>query len=429
MATEKQGSTAPSSSRRELLRGMGALGIGAPLGVAACSGTTSGVTAAPRAPQPAERVPSRPFGRTGAQVSSLALGGYFDALANQALLARALELGVTYWETTLRFGGKGYGEYFRQHPGARERVFLMAKTRSALTQLERSAALAQMEADLSVALTETGTDRIDFFLLGQLRETSLFNDDVRRWVERAKAAGKVRFFGFSSHANMQDCLLHASTLDWIDGAMVAYNYRLMQVPSMQQAVDACARRGIALTAVKSQGLDTNPEATIGEDTPAARKLLEKLLGGGQSEYQARLQAVWSNPAISSICSMMTTPEALLANASASWQTASWQTPSSSPLAAYQRPRGHRSSEGKYRTGCASVCEGSLAEAAPVADVMRQLMYARSYGDRARARAEFAALGPAALEALGRQDYSLAEQRCPQRLPIARWMADARRELG
>jgi uncharacterized protein len=179
-----------------------------------------------------------------------------------------------------------------------------------------------------------------------------------------------------------------------------------------------------LTAIKSQALDTNPEATIGEETPSALQALASLLGGGRSEYQARLRAVWSNPAISSICSMMTTPTALLDNATASRQSAG-----ATPLSASMRPRGPRDLSGKYCTGCASICEGSVSEAAPIADVMRFLMYARSYGDAERARREFAALGPATYAALARLDYSVAEQRCPQHLPIARWMEDALRALG
>src|SRR5262245_7664455 len=57
-------------------------------------------------------VPTRPFGRTGVEISMLTLGGYFDAIENASLLDRAFALGVRSWETTLQWGGKGYGAYF-----------------------------------------------------------------------------------------------------------------------------------------------------------------------------------------------------------------------------------------------------------------------------------------------------------------------------
>ena len=88
----------------------------------------------------------------------LALGGFFDPVeANLPLLTAALAAGVTYWETTLRFGGKGYGRYFRQHPGTRGRVYLMAKAAGSSSE--------QMERDLTRVLDEAGVDWIDFFVI------------------------------------------------------------------------------------------------------------------------------------------------------------------------------------------------------------------------------------------------------------------------
>jgi hypothetical protein len=79
---------------------------------------------------------------------------------------------------------------------------------------------------------------------------------------------------------------------------------------------------------------------------------------------------------------------------------------------------------RYCAGCASVCEGTLPAPLPIADVMRYLMYARSYGDRVRAQREFARLAPPLRAALAEQDYALAEQRCPEQLPIGRLMREA-----
>jgi predicted aldo/keto reductase-like oxidoreductase len=119
---------------------------------------------------------------------------------------------------------------------------------------------------------------------------------------------------------------------------------------------------------------------------------------------------------------MTDTKTLSRNAVASWQAA--EGDSLQAVSLNRTP-----SQGRYCAGCASVCESSVAENVPIADVMRHLMYARNYRDPARARAEFAALGRDCQAALVRQDYALAEQRCPQRLPIARLMQEALRELG
>ncbi|NJL60469.1 MAG: twin-arginine translocation signal domain-containing protein [Desulfobacteraceae bacterium] len=44
-------------------------------------------------------VSTRPFGKTGVNVSTLALGTMFDTGSNQLLLRQAIQMGVTYWDT------------------------------------------------------------------------------------------------------------------------------------------------------------------------------------------------------------------------------------------------------------------------------------------------------------------------------------------
>ena len=192
---------------------------------------------------------------------------------------------------------------------------------------------------------------------------------------------------------------------------------------MHRAVDACASRGIAVTAIKSQALETNPVASIGEETEAASECLRLHLSSGHDLFQARLRAVWDNPQIASVCSMMTDSNILRANARAALGTPGWSRDGAGAAAQTSAPPSRR-----YCAGCASVCEGALRAPLPVADVMRFMMYARGYGDSARAHRELAALSPAVRAALAQQDYELAERRCPEQLPIARLVHEALGQL-
>jgi predicted aldo/keto reductase-like oxidoreductase len=83
----------------------------------------------------------------------------------------------------------------------------------------------------------------------------------------------------------------------------------------------------------------------------------------------------------------------------------------------------------YCAGCTRICEQATAEAIPVGDVMRCLMYARSYDDLHAARRRFGAIPEATRRQIPRADYTAAETACPRRLPIARLMAEAVRELA
>ena len=56
--------------------------------------------------------------------------------------------------------------------------------------------------------------------------------------------------------------------------------------------------------------------------------------------------------------------------------------------------------------------------------MRSLMYHNSYGDSQLAQQTFAAIPADVRAKLLTADYRLAEQRCPQRMPIARLVRQA-----
>ena len=83
----------------------------------------------------------------------------------------------------------------------------------------------------------------------------------------------------------------------------------------------------------------------------------------------------------------------------------------------------------YCAGCDSICEAAAPNGVPVSDIMRYLMYYRSYGERDRARGLFAALPKGCRERLVGVDYSRLEKVCPQGLPIGRLMREAKDELA
>jgi hypothetical protein len=57
------------------------------------------------------------------------------------------------------------------------------------------------------------------------------------------------------------------------------------------------------------------------------------------------------------------------------------------------------------------------------------MYCRSYGDRDRAVAHFNKIPETIRDELASLDYSLAEERCPQKMAIGKLMREAIKELS
>jgi len=348
-------------------------------------------------------------------VAILSLGGMFDIPNNQLMLRQAVKWGVTYWDTANSYEGGnselGIGKYFAKYPEDRKNIFLVTKS-TAWT-------LKGMTEHLDLSLERMRTDSVDLFFVHAVRSISTMDKDMRKWGEKAKSEGKIRFFGFSTHSNMEECLLGAAPLGWIDGIMMTYNYRLMHTDAMRRAVDACTRAGIGLTAMKTQG---GGQVLTGsaEDIKRGGRFLQ----GGFTQGQAKLKAVWENPQIAAICSQMPSMALLSENTAAAVNKTRLSAHDREALSRYAQ-----ASAAGYCAGCTRICESAVATPVPVGRVMRYLMYCRDYGDRGFARSRFRALPEVTRAVMARLDYAAAEERCPQKMPIGRLMREASEELA
>jgi predicted aldo/keto reductase-like oxidoreductase len=262
------------------------------------------------------------------------------------------------------------------------------------------------------------TDYIDLFFIHGIRNIDELNEDTRLWAEKWKSAGKIRLFGFSTHSNMEACLEGAAGLGWIDGIMLSYNFRLMHTVRMRRAVDACFRAGIGLTAMKTQG-GGQVQSTSDTELELAGRFIKK----GYSDAQARLKAVWDNPQIASICSEMPNTTILMSNVAAAMNKTT--------LSAADRNLLHkfaRETRSNYCAGCSQICESSMGGKVPVGDVMRYLMYSRSYGQHERARTGFNKIPFESRRQMAGLNYSAAEQKCPQKMSIGKLINAALKEL-
>jgi len=330
---------------------------------------------------------------------------------------QALEWGVTYWDTATSYvGGKseiGIGMYLEKHPEVRKRIFLVTKS--------GASSASGMTKHLNRSFERMRTDYIDLFFMHGISSIREADDEMKAWAEKAKSAGKIRFFGFSTHSNMEECLLGAATLGWIDGIMMTYNYRLMHNDKMKAAVDACARQGIGLTAMKTQARSF--WASVGKENDVSKRLINPFTTKGFTDGQAKLKAVWENSQIASICSEMPNMTLLRSNIAAALDRTKLSAGDVELLEEHAR-----ATCAGYCTGCTHICESLYAGKAPIGDVMRYLMYYHSYGESDRAKELFAELPGKTRKRMSTLDYSLAERRCPQGVPIGRLMKEAARIL-
>ena len=381
-------------------------------GAASIIGTRGDPAAASR---PQATTPIRPFGKTGIDVPILSFGGSLNTSLSTLLLKQAVKWGVTYWDTAHSYMGgrseKGMGKYFEKYPADRKRIFLVTKSHAWNTK--------GMSDDLNQSLERMQTDYIDLYFMHSVSSSSELTADKKAWAEKKKAEGKIRLFGFSTHSNMEACMLAAAELGWIDGIMMRYNYRLMHTDDMRRAIDACSLAGIGLTAMKTQG-----GGQVKTDTESELKLAGRFMKKGFTDAQAKLKAVWEHPNIASICTEMPNMTQLMSNVAAAANRSKLSARELDLLRQYAYE-----TRSDYCKGCTAICQSVVDGDIPIGDVMRYLMYARSYGDRHRGRMQFQKIPLRIRRQMGGVDYSPAEQRCPQKMAIGSLMRDALKELG
>jgi predicted aldo/keto reductase-like oxidoreductase len=394
-------------TRRDFIKTIGLAGI-------ASSGLDMGKADAAQGQAEAGKgpLPRRKLGKTGAEVSVLALGGMFDTINNQLLLRQARNWGVNFWDTAEGYGNglseEGYGRFLTRNTDARKDLFLATKVRAGETEA--------MTAALDKCLKRLTTDYVDLLHVHGINDFSEIAEPkpFREWVSGLKRAGKVKLFGFSTHTNMENCLLDAAKAGWIDAVMFTYNFRLMNTPKMKEAVAACVDKGIGLVAMKTQG-----GGQVKTDSEAELQMAGRFLDRGFTDKQAKIKAILENQNIASICSQMPSLTILSANVAAARDQTSL-TRSDFELLERFAAETHQT----YCAGCGHICHEAVGGAVPVSDIMRCLMYYRDYGEHDLAREVYAGLPDQARAVIARTDYSRAEKACPRKLAISKLMREA-----
>jgi len=400
--------------RRRFLKTVGAAGLTGSLALSSCKAKDQDTPAEPNITEEKKQIvlPTRPFGRTGIKVPVLSLGMMFDALEKQFVLRRALQLGVTYWDTAHVYSGGnselGVGKFLSKNPEIRKDLFIASKASMTKT-------IADVEKRLQTSLKRMQTDYIDLYFLHDIKGTRRLTDELRDWAAGAKKRKLIRFFGFTMHKTITECLEFGAGLDWIDAIMHSYNFRLMQDEKLNAAVDACHKAGIALIAMKTQGQGSAKKIKTGADKKVVAHFLER----GFTVGQAKLKAVLADRRFANACVGRDNIKHLALNVAAAIDKTKLTQEDIDALTEYAR-----ATCSGYCAGCSRICDDALPHMPYVSDVMRYLMYYNSYGERRSARELFAQIPAGPRSRLLATDYTPAEALCPQHLPIQKLIAEA-----
>jgi aryl-alcohol dehydrogenase-like predicted oxidoreductase len=202
-------------------------------------------------------IPRRALGRTGEEVSAIAVGGYHLGLAKTRregiqIAREALDAGVTFMDNAWEYhDGKSEEIMGEALAGHRHEVFLMSKV--CTHGRDRRVAMRQLEQ----SLRRLKTDYLD---LWQVHEVIHDNDPdlhfakggVIEALDQAKREGKVRFVGFTGHKDPAihlKMLAHDYPFDTVQMPLNCFDATFRSFE--QQVLPELLRRGIAPLGMKS----------------------------------------------------------------------------------------------------------------------------------------------------------------------------------
>ena len=166
-------------------------------------------------------------------------------------------------------------------------------------------------------------------------------------------------------------------------------------------------------AIKTLGM--GQKITTDED----KKLTGHFLQKGFTKEQAKIKAVLQDKRFTSVCVGMKNIRELRSNVAAALDKTKLTQADTQALTEYARA----TCDG-YCAGCANICNSAMPDTTYVSDIMRYLMYYKSYGEHDEARKLFAQIPAKVRNRLLSADFRPAEARCPQHLPIAKLVAEA-----
>ena len=198
----------------------------------------------------------RILGKTGLKISRLGFGGIpiqrIDAEGTKALMPRMKEAGVNFIDTA-----RGYTvseEYLGYALEGIREDFVIATKSMARTR-------ESMAADIDISLKNLRTNYIDLYQIHnatpeQLQQVVAPGGALEALLE-AKAAGKIRHIGLTSHS--LDTFKLALNMDWVETFMFPYNIVETQA---EKLIRACAEKNIGFIDMKPLAGGAIEDATL-----------------------------------------------------------------------------------------------------------------------------------------------------------------------
>ena len=383
-------------SRREFLSTSLSAGLALPV-----LGATSAMALEPQSgsqsakPAAPVKLDYRTLGRTGLKVTTVGMGCMITS--DPSVITRAADLGINYFDTARGYSHGNNERMVGSALGARRKQVIIS-TKSHAPNKE------ELQKHLETSLRELNTDYIDIWYLHARNSPDEVPDDQIEVQLKAKKEGKVRFIGVSTHGGQQQLLPWMVKKGVFDVVLAAYNFTMDT--SMDQAVEAAAKSGMGVVAMKVMAGGSH---RLKPGDPNLKRLTQ------EGAMLAALKWVIKKPGISTTIPSITDMDQLDENLTAM----------SNPLTASDEKilTAHLDAIRPLYCRMCGQCDGACQKGLPVADVLRFLTYADGYGQFALGREHFLELS-AQHQTIRCGDCAACTVNCPHGVRVSDRMARA-----
>jgi predicted aldo/keto reductase-like oxidoreductase len=245
------------------------------------------------------------MGKTGDRVSVLGYGcmryprinGKIDEQRTERQIIQAIEQGVNYFDTAyIYLGGKSesiLGDVLAK--GYRDRVRIATKMPP-----YKIRSIKDMESVLEIQLGRLRTDRIDYYLVHALSDWGTWDRlkklGIDEFVRKAKAEGKIRYFGFSYHGDREVFKALVDDYPW-DFCQIQYNYMDEHFQAGREGLEYAASKGLGVIVMEP----LRGGALVGKMPEEIRRIWE----GADAKRSAAdwaLRWLWNQPEVTTVLS-------------------------------------------------------------------------------------------------------------------------------
>jgi predicted aldo/keto reductase-like oxidoreductase len=375
----------------------------------------------------------RRMGKSGAQVPILGFGAMrlpvldndtkkIDKTKASDMILYALQKGVTYIDTAYPYHGgeseKFLGELI-QEKGLRSKVQLATKLPSWLITEK-----TDLDKYFNEQLSRLKTDHLDFYLLHSLNEKSWQNIKklgVLEWCEKLKAAGKIKYLGFSFHDQYKVFKQIVDDYDKWDFCQIQYNYMDTKFQAGQRGFKYAAGKGLGIIV-----MEPIRGGQLAQKPPAEVARLWQKFPVQRSYADGALQWLWNQKDVSMILSGMTIMQHVRENIDSA-EKAAVNSMSDKELKLYRSIRREYIKRSPIRCTSCQYCE-PCPQGVAISNILGIYMMYAMYDDPDRSKMIYNNFLKAENRADNCIDCGACELKCPQKIKIVKWLQEAHEEF-